>query len=116
MWRSETRLTTHSGDRERIAMTRFKTLITKHQVATYFALTFLISWGGVLLIVGGPGAMFQAQNTALFPFALVAMVAGPCVSGLLLTGLIDGRPGLRELRMRLLQWRVRIRWYAVALL
>jgi membrane protease YdiL (CAAX protease family) len=33
-----------------------------------------------------------------------------------LTGLIDGRAGLRELLSRLLRWRVGARWYAVALL
>jgi uncharacterized protein len=35
---------------------------------------------------------------------------------MLLTGLLDGRAGLREFRARLLKWRVGARWYAVALL
>jgi hypothetical protein len=29
------------------------TLITRHPVLTYFALTFAISWGGFVLVVGG---------------------------------------------------------------
>ena len=41
---------------------------------------------------------------------------GPSVAGLLVTGLVDGRAGLRELLSRLLRWRVGARWYAVALL
>ena len=44
------------------------------------------------------------------------MLAGPSVAGLLLTGLVDGRAGFRELLSRLLRWRVGARWYAVALL
>ena len=44
------------------------------------------------------------------------MLAGPSVAGILLTGLVDGRAGLRELLSRLLRWRVGARWYAVALL
>jgi len=44
------------------------------------------------------------------------MLAGPSVAGILLTGLVDGRAGLREFRSRLLKWRVGARWYAVALL
>src|SRR5215207_10182043 len=44
------------------------------------------------------------------------MVLGPGVAGILLTGLIDGRAGLREFRARLLKWQVGARWYAVALL
>jgi len=33
-----------------------------------------------------------------------------------MTGLIDGRSGLRDFRSRLLTWRVSVHWYAVALL
>jgi membrane protease YdiL (CAAX protease family) len=42
--------------------------------------------------------------------------AGPSIAGILLTGLVSGRPGLRELLSRLLRWRVGARWYATALL
>jgi uncharacterized protein len=38
------------------------------------------------------------------------------VAGILLTGLLYGKAGLREFRSRLLGWRVDARWYAVALL
>lgn len=44
------------------------------------------------------------------------MIAGPSVAGILLTGLVHGRAGLRELLSRLLRWRVGAHWYAVALL
>jgi len=46
----------------------------------------------------------------------LAMLAGPSVAGLLLTSLVHGRAGLRELLSRLLRWRASFRWYAVALL
>jgi membrane protease YdiL (CAAX protease family) len=38
------------------------------------------------------------------------------VAGLLVTGLVSGRAGLRDLLARLLMWRVGARWYGVALL
>jgi membrane protease YdiL (CAAX protease family) len=44
------------------------------------------------------------------------MLAGPSVAGILMTGLVHGRAGFRELLSRLLRWRVGARWYAVALL
>jgi membrane protease YdiL (CAAX protease family) len=44
------------------------------------------------------------------------MLVGPTGTGLLLTGLLDGREGFRKLRSHLLKWRVNIRWYAVAIL
>jgi len=46
----------------------------------------------------------------------LAMFAGPAVAGLLLTGVVSGKAGFRDLLSRLLTWRVAARWYAVALL
>lgn len=50
-----------------------------------------------------------------FAYALIAMLAGPSISGVLLTALLLGRTGLRDFRARALAWRVGARWYAVAL-
>ena len=95
-----------------------RALVTGHPVLTYYILTFAISWGGMLLVVGGPtGIPGTAEEVAtLFGPALLAMLAGPTTAGMLLTGIVDGRAGFRELLSRLLSWRVSVRWYAVALL
>jgi uncharacterized protein len=58
----------------------------------------------------------KEQYETLLPFAALAMLAGPSVAGIVLTGLLYGRAGLREMLSRLLRWRVGARWYAVALL
>jgi membrane protease YdiL (CAAX protease family) len=91
--------------------------IKRRPVLTYFALTFVISWGG-LLIVAGPGGISATSGPSetLLPFMYLAMLAGPSLAGVLLTGLVDGRAGLREVLSRLFRWRVSARWYAVALL
>jgi membrane protease YdiL (CAAX protease family) len=52
----------------------------------------------------------------LFPFVLLALFAGPSMAGILLTGLLYGRAGFRNLLTRMTRWRVGARWYAVALL
>jgi hypothetical protein len=58
----------------------------------------------------------QRDDTSRTAVASVsAMLAGPSVAGILLTGLVSGRAGLRELLSRLLRWRVGAGWYAVAL-
>jgi membrane protease YdiL (CAAX protease family) len=93
-------------------MTTIKAFIKGHPLLSYFALTFAISWGGTLIAAGPDG--FQSGRE--FGFSYVAMLAGPSVAAILLTGLVDGRAGLRELLSRLLRWRVGARWYAVALL
>jgi uncharacterized protein len=95
-------------------VTPIRRRLRRHPVATYLALTFTISWGAILLLAGGmPGP--TTPDTAL-PLALVAMFAGPAVAGPLTTGLVSGKAGIRELRARLVSWRVSIRWYAFALL
>ena len=91
--------------------------IKRHAVLLYFVLTFAISYGGIL-IVAGPGAFLGTaeEGDVLDPSLYLAMLLGPSIAGILLTGLVDGRAGLRELLSRLLRWRVGARWYAVALL
>lgn len=98
-------------------MTAIKDFSRNHPVLTYFALTFVISWGGILLVVGPGGVPLKAEEIeTLLPLIYVAMAAGPSVAGILSTGLVDGRAGLRDLLSRLVRWRVGVRWYAVALL
>ena len=99
-------------------MSTSKAFINRHPVLTYFVLTFAISWGGFLLVVGAGGFAVTTswQTDPLFPFAILAMLAGPSVAGFLLTSLVYGRVGLREFLSRLLKWRAGARWYAVALL
>ena len=93
-------------------------LIRRRPVATYFVLAFALTWGGVLLAVGGPAAIPATSEQALrlFPIVFAAMCLGPSVAGLLMTGLVDGKAGFRELWSRLVRWRVGAGWYAVALL
>ena len=66
-------------------MMTIKAFIERHPLPTYFALTFAISWGGVLLVIGGPGGIRSttAQSDPLFPFVYLAMLAGPSVAGIL---------------------------------
>ena len=99
-------------------MTTIQAFIKRHPVLTYFVLTFVISWGGILLVIGGPSSIpaNSEQAETLVLFVLLALFAGPSVAGVLLTGLVNGKAGFRELLSRLLRWRVGARWYAVALL
>ena len=92
-------------------------VIERHPASTYVALTFAISWGGVLIVVG-PGGFpgTREQFDRLLPLAALAMIAGPSVSAIAMTALVDGTAGLRELLGRLLKWRVGAGSYTAALL
>jgi hypothetical protein len=96
----------------------FRILIRRHPLLTYFILTFAISWGGILLVIGGPGAIPTPSEQAmkLLMVAIMVMVLGPSVAGILLTGIVYVRVGFRKFLSRLLRWRVHARWYVVAIL
>jgi membrane protease YdiL (CAAX protease family) len=96
--------------------TTIRAFIQAHAILTYYLLAFALSFGSILILVG-PGAFLGTIEPAdvLLPFG-ATIVIGPSVAGLLMTGLVHGRAGLREMRSRLLRWRVGMRWYAAALL
>jgi membrane protease YdiL (CAAX protease family) len=101
------------------SMTTIKAFIKSHPVLSYFVLAFAISWGAILIAVGlGPGGFSPTpqQFQMSVPYAVPAMILGPGLAGIFMTGLLYGRAGLGEFRSRLLKWRVGARWYAVALL
>jgi hypothetical protein len=99
-------------------MKTVRAFVKRHPVLSFYALVFAISWGGLLLVVGGPdgiSATPEQVERLLLP-ALLATFAGPSIAGIVLTGLVHGRAGLRDLLARMTRWRVGARWYAVALL
>jgi len=98
-------------------MTTIKSSVEKYPVLTYFILTLIFTWGCMAMAVYPEGfpitdEKFEQAGALVY----MAMLVGPSGAGLLLTGLLDGRAGFRELFSRLGKWRVDARWYAVALL
>ena len=90
----------------------------RYPLPIYYLLTFVISWGAVLLVIGGPAAIpgTPEESKRLLPIGVMAMLLGPSVSGLLLTWAVHGRAGLREMFQSMRRWRVGLPWYVIALL
>ena len=91
--------------------------IKKNPVFTCFSLSFVISWG-LIIILAGPGNMpiDAEQSQKLLPLLYAMMLVVPSAAGLLLTGLVHGKAGFQKLRTQLFMWQAGIRWYAYALL
>jgi membrane protease YdiL (CAAX protease family) len=90
--------------------------VKQHPVLNYYVLAFAISWGTILIVVGRGGFVSTTATSPTFALVGLASLLGPSLAGVIMTGLVDGRAGFRELLSRLLRWRVGGRWYAVALL
>ena len=95
-----------------------RAFLQRHPVLIYFVLVFALSWGALLPVIGDPLSPSSNDRTAnpLFLLAILAAPLAPTAASLLLTSLLDGRVGFRELLGRLGRWRVGWRWYAAALL
>jgi len=99
-------------------MSTIQSFVARHPLPVYLTMTFAVSWGAALAAIGGSGGMRGTTpgSDPRFAYALLGMLAGPSLTGILLTALVYRRAGLREFRSRLFKWRVGVEWYAVALL
>ncbi|WP_454083356.1 CPBP family glutamic-type intramembrane protease [Georgenia sp. Marseille-Q6866] len=76
-------------------------------MSTFFVTAYLLSWAYWLVVLGSMGHSTLAW--------FVPGAFGPPVAALFVTGLVDGRAGVRTFLRRLVQWRVAPRWYVVAI-
>jgi membrane protease YdiL (CAAX protease family) len=90
--------------------------VRTHPVLSYYVLTIAISWGAIILVAGPNGFLNTTGSSPRFVLIGFSSLLGPTLAGLLLTGLVAGRTGFRDLWSRLRRWRVSARWYAIALL
>jgi membrane protease YdiL (CAAX protease family) len=97
-----------------------KRLIAAHPLTAYFVLAFGLMW---LFVV--PLGLSRSHGSGVLAYDLsegfgntlylLGTFIGPTVAALIVTGVTEGRAGVARLLKRLVQWRVRPRWYLVAL-
>jgi membrane protease YdiL (CAAX protease family) len=92
LWQRETSRSSRAGERrDPLAAVR------RHPIITFFVLAFVISWG-------------------FLPFEAVRFLpSGPLLAALIVAPLTQGWAGLRDLGRRIIRWRLRWYWYALAI-
>jgi membrane protease YdiL (CAAX protease family) len=97
-------------------MHSIRSSIQRHPAITYFIIAYLVpalSFAILVLPKLMRGGHMQALDAlTLFPI----MELGVCLAGIVLTGVVDGRSGLRNLFARIGRRRAGIQWYGVAVL
>jgi membrane protease YdiL (CAAX protease family) len=83
------------------------TLVARHPLASYFLLSFVLTWGYFWLIWAPLG----------LPPALIGLGGfGPAVAAFLVLAFTAGKPGVLRLLRSMVNWRVGVQWYMFALL
>lgn len=96
---------------------KLKTWIIQHPIFTYILFTILWSFGiwSLLFLYIKPGELMKNAPPVSFVFVVLGGF-GPTISGLLTTGLVYGRAGLRELWSRARIARVGRWWLAILII
>src|SRR5919202_2399631 len=91
-------------------------LLVRYPLTSFFVMAFAFSWivwSPWVLSEDGVGLLqFQLPGWSIgFVVAPGAILLGPCLSGFVMTGVTEGREGIRRLLHRIVLWRVGLRWY-----
>ncbi|WP_299220541.1 CPBP family intramembrane glutamic endopeptidase [uncultured Aquimarina sp.] len=91
--------------------------IKKNPVTLFFALTFIISWSGVLIVSNQTGILATPkQFDTLLPIAMIPFLLGPVVASFILLGVTKGKKGFKTLFEKLTNWRLSAKFYLIAIL
>jgi membrane protease YdiL (CAAX protease family) len=94
-------------------------LLARHPLISFFIMAYAFSW-----IAWSPWVLSE-DGAGLLPYELsgattgllnaAAILLGPTLSAFIMTGITEGRAGIRRLLRRIVLWRVGLRWYLFAL-
>lgn len=94
-----------------------KAVLQRHPVAMYFSLVLFISYGSFLILVGPTLLHGGTEPPDVAEFVLFPIIdLGVLLTALVLTSILDGGKGVRNIFSRLGRWRAHVLWYATALL
>jgi len=94
--------------------TGLRSWIVRHPIASFLLLGYATSWALTLVpdALTEPGPLPGGAT----PHGARENVLGSTVPAFIITALVSGRNGVRDLARRSFKWRVPLRWYLISLL
>jgi len=93
-------------------------LFIRHPLVSFFVLAYAftwLAWSPWYLSEDGVGLLpYDAEGIADF-LNTAALIVGPTLSAFIVTGVTEGRDGMRRLLRRIVLWRVAPKWYLFVL-
>ncbi len=83
-------------------------LLRRHPLISFFVMAYAISWTYVIVFL----VVWPLPDTIVTD---TPELLGPVVAGFVMTAVVSGRAGVRQLLRRFVMWRVRGVWYLYAL-
>jgi membrane protease YdiL (CAAX protease family) len=92
--------------------------IKQHPLLAYFLLAFGLTWFFLAPIVLSQRGLnlIALPDEALLILFLISTFIGPTPAAFIVTGVTEGRAGVKQLLKRMVQWRVGIQWYLLVLI
>ena len=94
-----------------------RSLLARHPLISFFIMAFAFSWiTWSPWVLSEEGVGLLPYPVSGFPWIPLGIFLGPTLSGFIMTGITEGRAGVRRLLHRIVLWRVGLRWYLFALI
>ena len=87
------------------------TWLRRHAVISYFVIAYALSWAVWIPMALAGARVYQGQA---WPSHIPGLF-GPMAAAFIMSAVVAGSAGMRDLLRRILRWRVAARWYLVAL-
>ena len=93
-------------------------LLARRPLTSFFLLAYALTWLGWspwFLSEAGVGLLPYEGGDLDVLFNVAGLVLGPTLAAFVVTGMAEGREGVRRLLRRIVLWRVGLRWYLFVL-
>jgi membrane protease YdiL (CAAX protease family) len=89
--------------------------LKRHPLISYFVIAYGLAWAIEVPLALSANGVLPKLPTPIAGLVIAAATFAPAAAAFIMTGVLDGKPGVVRLLRRLVLWRVGIQWYVIVL-